>query len=104
MCYEEKIRKDKLKDYLTTLDKNNTYTLLLIIRNINSENGFTEGLSTGKVILITKEVNPQLLATNFIIKLQSTLFKYAFDETVSEAIIMSKEWVPVKSFFLSLLL
>ena len=53
---------ERIQEYLDRLSDNTTYSLISVIRWINSETGFSDGIATGVSLKITKNVSSYLLS------------------------------------------
>jgi len=94
--------KIKLQEYLNKLSDKLTYSLLVVIRWINVETGYTDGITTSDSLKITKEVSPNILGQKLRLNIISGITRYGLDESDCELILMRKEWLNIDEFKVNL--
>ena len=72
--------------------------MLAVIRWINIDTGYTEGISTGESLKLTTEISPYLLGQKLRNNVISGITRYGINENECELILMSKEWIKLEGF------
>lgn len=89
---------ERIQEYLDRLSDNTTYSLISVIRWINSETGFSDGIATGVSLKITKNVSSYLLSKKIRMSLFSSISRYGLSDSECELVLMSREWLNLDEF------
>ena len=85
-------------NFLKSLDDNNTYTLLSIVRYFNYESGQTEGLTIGSSIKVNNETDSELVCRRLKMDLNSIVYRYGLPDSDLNLVVTGRIWLSNDEF------
>jgi len=81
---------NRISNYLDSLETDNTYTLLPVIRWINDDTGLSNSITVSESLKINKFVDNLLLAKKIADAMRKAFFRYKVNQSNSELILMNR--------------
>jgi len=81
---------NRISNYLDSLETDNTYTLLPVIRWINDDTGLSNSITVSESLKINKFVDNLLLAKKIADAMRKAFFRYNVNQSNSELILMNR--------------
>jgi len=81
---------NRISNYLDSLENDNTYTLLPVIRWINDDTGLSNSITVSESLKINKFVDNLLLAKKIADAMRKAFFRYKVNQSNSELILMNR--------------
>ena len=89
---------NRISNYLDSLETDNTYTLLPVIRWINDDTGLSNSITVSESLKINKFVDNLLLAKKIADAMRKAFFRYKVNQSNSELILMNRVWLEITDF------